>query len=150
MSDLTFKNLNTSLLSLRSKKFRHVHNSVSILACTLSLKLCSKNTSSPCPNLNVSYLTECEFVAKFCMSDRSEPFWFVQRKLGECWNLNYKVLSAISEKIDISGSIRPNKSLKTGKFSLAQASVKWKFVIDALDIFKLFLSPSWFCFHACW
>ena len=37
--------------------------------------------------------------------------------------MNYKVLSAISEKIDISGSIGPNKSLKTGKFSLAQASV---------------------------
>ena len=146
MSDLTFKNLNTSLLSLRSKKFRHVHNSVSILACTLSLKLCSKNTSSPCPNLNVSYLTECEFVAKFCMSDRSEPFWFVQRKLGECWNLNYKVLSAISEK----NRYLRFKSLKTGKFSLAQASVKWKFVIDAPDIFGLFLSPSWFCFHACW
>ena len=50
-------------------------------------------------------------------------------------NLNYKVLSAISEKIDISGSIGPNKSLKTGKFSLAQASVKWKFVTDAPDIF---------------
>ena len=51
-------------------------------------------------------------------------------------NLNYKVLSAISEKIDISGSIGPNKSLKTGKFSLAQASVKWKFVTDAPDIFN--------------
>ena len=50
-------------------------------------------------------------------------------------NLNYKVLSAISEKIDISGSIGPNKSLKTGKFSLAQASVKWKFVTDAPDIY---------------
>ena len=50
-------------------------------------------------------------------------------------NLNDKVLSAISEKIDISGSIGPNKSLKTGKFSAAQASVKWKFVTDAPDIF---------------
>ena len=36
-----------------------------------------------------------------------------------------------------------------GKFSLAQASVKWKFVTDALDISGLFLSPSRFCFHAC-
>ena len=53
------------------------------------------------------------------------------------------------KKIDISGSIGPNKSLKTGKFSLAQASVKWKFVTDAPDIFGLFLSPSRFCFHAC-
>ena len=33
-----------------------------------------------------------------------------------------------------------------GKFSLAQASVKWKFVIDVPDIFGLFLSPSWFGF----
>ena len=53
------------------------------------------------------------------------------------------------KKIDISGSIGPNKSLKTGKFSLAQASVKWKFVTDAPDVFGLFLSPSRFCFHAC-
>ena len=51
--------------------------------------------------------------------------------------MNYKVLSAITEKVDISGSIGPNKSLKTGKFSLAQASVKWKFVTDAPDIFRL-------------
>ena len=51
--------------------------------------------------------------------------------------------------MDISGSIGPNKSLNTGKFSLAQASVKWKFVIDAPDIFELFLSPSRFCFHSC-
>ena len=57
--------------------------------------------------------------------------------------------SWVSEKIDISGSIGPNKSLKTGKFSLAQASVKWKFVTDVMDIFGLFLSPSRFCFHAC-
>ena len=39
------------------------------------------------------------------------------------------------KKIDISGSIGPNKSLKTGKFSLAQASVKWKFVTDVPDIY---------------
>ena len=53
------------------------------------------------------------------------------------------------KKIVISGSIGPNKSLKTGKFSLAHASVKWKFVTDVLDIFGLFLSSSRFCFHAC-
>ena len=53
------------------------------------------------------------------------------------------------KKIVISGSIGPNKSLKTGKFSLAHASVKWKFVTDVLDIFGLFLSPSQFCFHVC-
>ena len=32
-----------------------------------------------------------------------------------------------------------------GKFSLAEASVKWKFVTVALDILGLFLSPSNFC-----
>ena len=48
----------------------------------------------------------------------------------------------------MSGSIELNKSLKTGKFSLTQTSVKWKFVTDAPDIFGLFLSPSRFCFHA--
>ena len=39
------------------------------------------------------------------------------------------------KKIDISSSIGPNKSLKMGKWSLAQASVKWKFVTDVLDYF---------------
>ena len=53
------------------------------------------------------------------------------------------------KKIEISSSIEPNKSLKMGKFSLAQASVKWKFVTDVPDIFGLFLSPSRFCFHTC-
>ena len=48
------------------------------------------------------------------------------------------------KKIDISCSTGPNKSIKTGKFSLAQASVT-----DAPDVFGLFLSPSRFCFHAC-
>ena len=112
---------------------------MSILACSLLIKLYSKNTSSSCLNLSVSYLTECEFVATFRASDRSAPCCFVERKLG--WRF--------LKKIDISGSIEPNKSLKMGKFPLAQASVKWKFVPDALDIFGLFLSPSRFCFHAC-
>ena len=34
-----------------------------------------------------------------------------------------------------------------GKFSLAEASVNWKFVTVALDILGLFLSPS--NFHMC-
>ena len=41
-------------------------------------------------------------------------------------------------KIDISGSNGLNKSLKMRKFSIAQASVKWKFVTDvpnSLDYF---------------
>ena len=50
------------------------------------------------------------------------------------WVLKLELLSTVG---DISGSIGPNKSLKTGKFSLAQASVKWKFVTDAPDIFRL-------------
>ena len=49
---------------------------VSILACTLLIKLYSENTSGPCPNLNLSYLTECEFVATFCVSNHSVPCWF--------------------------------------------------------------------------
>lgn len=36
--------------------------------------------------------------------------------------------------IDISSSTGPSKSLKTGKFSLSQGSVNWKFVTVALDI----------------
>ena len=63
--------------------------------------------------------------------------------LKESWVGNF------GKKIDISSSLEPNKSLNTGKFSLAQASVKWKFVIDAPDMFGLFLSPSRFCFHMC-
>ena len=104
---------------------------MSILACSLLIKLYSKNTSSSCLNLSVSYLTECEFVATFCASDRSAPCCFVERKLG--WRF--------LKKIDISGSIEPNKSLKMGKFPLAQASVKWKFVPDAL------ISLDYFCHH---
>ena len=130
----------------RSKKLRHVHNSVSMLACILLIKLYSKNTSGPCSNLNISYLTKCKFVGTFCASDRSAPFW--RQKLSvKTWIIKY--CRQFLKKIDISGSIGPNKSLKTGKFSLAQASVKWKFVTDVMDIFGLFLSPSRFCFHAC-
>ena len=55
--------------------------------------------------------------------------------------MNYKVLSAISEKIDISGSIGPNKSLKTGKFSLAQANVKWNLLLMHR------ISLDYFCHH---
>ena len=73
--------------------FRRVHNSVSMLEYTLLIKLYSKNNSDPYPNLNVSYLTECEFVATFCAGDRSAPCWFVERKLGRVLNLNYKVNS---------------------------------------------------------
>ena len=46
------------------------------------------------------------------------------------------------------GSTVPNNSLNVGKFSLAQASVNWKFVTVAPDINGLFLSPSCFCLHA--
>ena len=52
--------------------------------CTILIKLYSKNISGPCPNLNVPYLTECEFVATFCASDHSAPCWFVERKLSGC------------------------------------------------------------------
>ena len=44
-------------------------------------------------------------------------------------------------KIDISGSNGLNKSLKMRKFSLAQASVKWKFVTYVPD------SLDYFCHH---
>ena len=47
----------------------------------------------------------------------------------------------------ILGSTVSNNSLKVGKFSLAQASINWKFVTVALDINGLFLSPSSFCLH---
>ena len=66
----------------------------------------SKNTSGPCLNLNVSSLTECDFVATFCASDHSAPCWFVERKLGR----------RFLKKVDISGSIEPSKSLKTGHY----------------------------------
>ena len=50
--------------------------------------------------------------------------------------------------MSILGSTGPNNSLKVGKFSIAQASVNWKFVTVVLDISGLFLSPSRFCLHA--
>ena len=110
------------------------------------MKLYSKNTSGPCPNLNVSYTTECEFVATFCASDRSAPCWFVERSWVSVKTWIIKHCRRFLKKKDVSGSIGFNRSLKTGKFSLAQASVKWRFVIDAPDIFGLFLSPSRFVF----
>ena len=70
-------------------QFRHAHNSLSILAYTLLIKLYSKNTSGPYPNLNISYLTECEFMATFCASDCSAPCWFVERKLGQVLKLEW-------------------------------------------------------------
>ena len=57
--------------------------------------------------------------------------------------------SIVTVTVNITLTVGPKKSLKTGKFSLAQASVKWKFVTDVPDIFGLFLSSSRFCFHAC-
>ena len=114
-----------------------MHNSVSILECTLLMKLYSKNTSGPCTNLNVSYLTECKFVATFCVSDRSTPCWFVERTWVSVNTWIIKHCLRFLKKIDVSSSIGPNKSLKTGKFSSAQAGVKWRFVIDEPDIFGL-------------
>ena len=70
-------------------QFRHAHNSLSILAYTLLIKLYSKNTGGPYPNLNISYLTECEFVATFCASNCSAPCWFVERKLGQVLKLEW-------------------------------------------------------------
>ena len=115
-----------------------MHNSVSILECTLLMKLYSKNTSGPCTNLNVSYLTECKFVATFCVSDRSTPCWFVERTWVSVNTWIIKHCLRFLKKIDVYSSIGPNKSLKTGKFSSAQAGVKWRFVIDEPDIFGLF------------
>ena len=43
--------------------------------------------------------------------------------------------SIVTVTVNITLTVGPKKSLKTGKFSLAQASVKWKFVTDAPDIF---------------
>ena len=85
---------------------------------------------------------ECKNDDKFKSSSKQESWASVNTRI-------VKYCRRFLRKIDISGSIGPNKSLKTGKFSLAQASVKWKFVTDAPDVFGLFLSPSRFCFHAC-
>ena len=85
---------------------------------------------------------ECKNDDKFKSPSKQESWASVNTRI-------VKYCRRFLRKIDISGSIGPNKSLKTGKFSLAQASVKWKFVTDAPDIFGLFLSPSRFCFHAC-
>ena len=49
-------------------------------------------------------------------------------------------------KIDISGSNGLNKSLKMRKFSLAQASVKWKFVTDVPDSLDYFGHHKGFVF----
>ena len=49
-------------------------------------------------------------------------------------------------KIDSSGSNRLNKSLKMRKFSLAQASVKWKFVTDVPDRLDYFGHHKGFVF----
>ena len=85
---------------------------------------------------------ECKNDDKFKSPSKQESWASVNTRI-------VKYCRRFLRKIDISGSIGPNKSLKTGKFSLAQASVKWKFVTNAPDIFGLFLSPSRFRFHAC-
>ena len=79
-----FRKLESFFVEFKGQRNSDACTIVSILACTLLIKLYSKKTSGPCPNLNVSYSTECEFVAIFCASDRSAPCWFVERKLGEC------------------------------------------------------------------
>ena len=98
------------------------------------MKLYSKNTNGPCANLNVSYLTECKFVATFCVSDRSMPCWFVERTWVsvKTWIIKHRL--RFLKKIDVSSSIGPNKSLKTGKFSSAQAGVKWRFVMSQISL----------------
>ena len=85
---------------------------------------------------------ECKNDDKFKSSSKQESWASVNTRI-------VKYCRRFLRKIDISGSIGPNKSLKTGKFYLAQACVKWKFVTDAPDFFGLFLAPSRFCFHAC-
>ena len=64
--------------------------------------------------------------------------------LKESW-VSVKTL-IIRNKIDISGSNGLNKSLKTRKFSLAQASVKWKFVTDVPDSLDYFGHHKGFVF----
>ena len=78
-----FPKLESFFVEFKGQRNSDACTIVSILACTLLIRLYNKNTSCPCPNLNVSYLTECEFVATFCASDRSAPCWFVEKKLGE-------------------------------------------------------------------
>ena len=85
---------------------------------------------------------ECKNDDKFKSPSEQESWASVNTRI-------IKYCRRFLKKIDISGLIGPNKSPTTGKFSLAQASVKWKFVTDAPDIFGLFLAPSRFCFHAC-
>ena len=80
---------------------------------------------------------ECKNDDKFKSPSKQESWASVNTRI-------IKYCRRFLKKIDISGSSGPNKSIKTGKFSLAQASVT-----DAPDVFGLFLSPSRFCFHAC-
>ena len=55
-----------------------------------------------------------------------------------CWK---KARLAISKKTEISSSIEPNKSLKMGKFSLAQASVNGNLLL------MYWISLDYFCHH---
>ena len=135
MSDQTSKNLKASLSSLKVKEIQ----TRAQFCVNISMYF-----------IDVSHLTECKFVATFCTSNHSVPCWFVERTWVSVKTWIIKHCLRFLKKIDVSGSIGPNKSLKMGKFSSAQASVKWRFVIDAQDIFGLFFSPPRFCFHACW
>ena len=67
------------------------------------------------------------------------------------WVLKLELLRTVGDfwKKSISPVLLSLTSPLKRENSLAQASVKWKFVTDVPDIFGLFLSSSRFCFHAC-
>ena len=68
------------------------------------------------------------------VSDRSTPCWFVERTWVSVKTWIIKHCLRFLKKIDVSSSIGPNKSLKTGKFSSAQAGVKWRFVMSQISL----------------
>lgn len=66
-------------------------------------------------------------------------YFMLHKLVSVCYLFTFPVDTCLSNwakkiNIDISGSTGPSKSLRTGKFSLSQGSVNWKFVTVALDI----------------
>ena len=148
MSDPTFENLKASLSSLKVKEIQ----TCAQFCINISMYFIDKTVKTLAAHAEISTFhpwQNANLWPHFVWAIVQRHFDLLKKSWVSIKTWIIKYCWRFLKKINIFSSIGPNKSLKTGKFSLAQASVKWKFVTDAPDIFGLFLSPSRFCFQAC-
>ena len=150
LSDLTFENLKASLSSFKVKEIQTRAQFCVNISMYFIDKIIQWKHYWPMPKSQPFILDRMRICGHILCERSFRAMLICWKKAG--WMLTWiiKYCRRFLEKIDFSSSNGPNKSLKMGKFSLTQASVKWKFVTDVPDIFGLFLSPSRSCFHARW